>query len=67
MCLNHLEEVQPIYEEFSGWKSGIKDYTAFDALPKNTKAYIQYLETEMNVPISIISIGPKRHQIIHRN
>ena len=66
-ALNNLEEVKPIYKEFIGWKSEIKDYTNFSDLPVNTKTYIQYLETEMNVPISIISIGPKRHQIINRN
>ena len=66
-ALNHLEDVQPIYEEFSGWKSEIKNCTTFDDLPANAQSYIQYLETKMNIPISIISIGPKRHQIINRN
>ena len=66
-ALNHLENVEPIYEEFDGWKSEIKDYTDFNSLPTNTKAYIQYLENQIDIPISIISIGPKRHQIINRN
>jgi len=66
-ALNHLENVKPIYEEFPGWESEIKDCSNFDNLPTNTKAYIKYLETKIGVPISIVSIGPKRHQIINRN
>ena len=66
-ALNSLEDVQPIYEEFSGWQSEIKNCTTFDDLPANTQAYIEYLEDKMNIPISIVSIGPKRHQIINRN
>ena len=66
-ALNNLENVKPIYEELSGWKSEIKDCTDFNTLPGNAKSYIEYLETKIDVPISIISIGPKRHQIINRN
>ena len=66
-ALNNLENVKPIYENFSGWKSEIKDCTNFNNLPNATKAYIHYLEAELCVPISIVSIGPKRHQIINRN
>jgi len=66
-ALNNLQDVQPIYKEFSGWKSEIKYSKRFNDLPINAQNYIQYLETEINVSISIISVGPKRHQIINRN
>ena len=64
-ALNQLQNVEPVYQEFDGWQSEIKNKNSFDALPDNAKDYIKYLEKEINVKISIISIGPKRHQIIH--
>ncbi|MBI44821.1 MAG: adenylosuccinate synthase [Candidatus Marinimicrobia bacterium] len=66
-ALNNLEDIKPIYKELKGWKSEIREYSKFDQLPLSTKNYIEYLESELKVPISIISIGPKRHQIINRN
>ena len=64
-ALNELQNVQPIYKEFKGWNIDIADIDNFDELPNEAKDYIQYLESEIGVPISMISIGPKRHQIIH--
>ena len=61
-----LDSVEPIYEKVPGWKSDINDITSFDALPGNAKSYINYLESLLNTKIKIISIGPKRNQIIHR-
>ena len=66
-ALNQLQDVIPIYKEFKGWQVDIKDIASFDKLPIYAQEYIQYLESTINVPISIISIGPKRHQIIHCN
>ena len=64
-ALNELQNVQPVYKEFKGWNTDIKDIDNFEELPDEAKNYIQYLELEIGVPISMISIGPKRHQIIH--
>ena len=64
-ALNQLQNVEPVYQEFDGWQSEIKNNNSFDALPEKAKDYIKFLEKEINVKISIISIGPKRHQIIH--
>ena len=64
-ALNQLQNVQPIYKEFKGWNTDITDIDNFEELPDEAKNYIQYLELEIGVPISMISIGPKRHQIIH--
>ena len=66
-ALNELHNVKPVYKTFTGWDSDISDIDNFKELPSNAQKYIQYLEEEIGVPISIISIGPKRHQIIYRN
>jgi adenylosuccinate synthase len=66
-ALNVLDNVKPIYKKFKGWESDISDINTFTDLPIHAQEYIKYLELEIGVPISIISIGPKRHQIIYRN
>ena len=65
-ALNQLQNVKPIYKQFKGWNINIDNITTFEDLPNKAQEYIKYLETEIGVPISIISIGPKRHQIINR-
>lgn len=60
-------EIEPVYEEVDGWK---KDLTALKDLsdaPKEFLDYIAYLERELNVPISIVSVGPDRDQTIQRD
>ena len=43
----------------------MKNIDTFEQLPTEAQEYIKYLESEIGVSISIISIGPKRHQIIY--
>jgi len=62
--LNNLDHVSPIYKEFEGWQCNIESISSFDALPDNAKLYIKFLSDFLQVPITIISIGPKRNQII---
>ena len=66
-ALNNLDIVKPIYKEFPGWNTEIENIDNFESLPESAQEYIKYLELEIGVKISIISIGPKRHQIILRN
>jgi len=63
--LNYLDEVTPIYKEFKGWNCSIESTSSFDDLPKEAKVYIEFLSVKIGVPIEIISIGPKRHQILN--
>ena len=65
--INDMKELKPIYKQFKGWNCEIKNTENFSDLPENAIKYIEYLENELEVPISIVSLGPKRHQIINRN
>ncbi len=56
--------LKPIYEEFEGWDNDITRINDFEKLPLNLKKYISYLEKELNIPITIISVGPDRLQTI---
>jgi adenylosuccinate synthase len=60
------ENVKPIYTEFKGWKQDLTGLTTFESLPKELKDYIEFIESEVEVPIKIISVGPDRKQTITR-
>ena len=60
------ENVTPLYEEFPGWEEDLTQLTSESELPKNFMDYVSFLENELEVPISIISVGPDRKQTIHR-
>ena len=57
----HLE---PVYETHPGWKSDITGAKTWDELPENAKKYLKRLEELFEIPISIVSVGPKREQTI---
>jgi len=59
-----LEKSKPQYLEVSGWDTDIANISEFDKLPDNAKKYINTIEELTRVPVSIISIGPDRNQII---
>jgi len=56
--------LKPIYKELNGWDEDITEIRDFINLPKNLKNYISYLEKELEIPITIISVGPDRIQTI---
>ena len=60
------EYIQPIYKEFDGWKEDITKVNKVEVLPKALKDYIAFIEKEVNVPVTIVSVGPDRTQTIHR-
>ena len=60
------ENIEPVYTSFPGWKTDMTKFKSEDEFPQEFKNYIKYLETELNVPISIVSVGPDREQTIIR-
>ncbi|MAV00424.1 MAG: adenylosuccinate synthase [Flavobacteriaceae bacterium] len=56
--------LKPIYEEFNGWGEDITKIREFKDLPINLKKYISYLEKELEIPITIVSVGPDRTETI---
>ena len=61
-----LERAKPVFTTLPGWKCDIRGITEYDALPANAKAYVDFLEKEIGVPIKLVSTGPKRHEITQR-
>ena len=59
--------IEPVYKELEGWQTDMTRFTSEDEFPQQFKDYIKFLETELETPITIISIGPDREQTIVRN
>lgn len=58
--------VKPIYEEFEAWREDISQMNENDELPEAFRAYIAFLERELDTPIRMVSVGPDRKQTILR-
>ena len=61
-----LAKAKPVYEVLPGWKEEIRGITEYAKLPENCRKYIEFIEKELEVPITLVSNGPGRHEIIHK-
>ena len=61
-----LSRAKPVYVTLPGWKTDIRGVTDYDALPENCKNYLSYIERVIETPLTIISTGPRREEIIFR-
>ncbi|MDE7427615.1 MAG: adenylosuccinate synthase [Muribaculaceae bacterium] len=59
-------EIEPVYVTLPGWETDMTSMKSENEFPENFKAYIRFLEQELQVPIAIVSIGPDREQTIVR-
>ena len=61
-----LKRAKPILEKLPGWKCDISHITKYEDLPENCRNYIEFAEKHIGVPITIVSNGAKRENIIYR-
>ena len=61
-----LEKAKPVYKTLPGWKCEIRGIKNYEDLPENCKKYIETIEEEIGVPITMVSNGPGRDEIIMR-
>lgn len=61
-----LAKAKPVYEYLPGWKTEIRGIRKYEELPANCRRYIEFIEKEIGVPITLISNGPGRNDIIRR-
>ena len=64
--LHRLDDVRPIYKTYGGWNCSTTGIDKFDDLPQAAQDYISSLEKVMKTPITIISTGPGRDEILMR-
>lgn len=55
-----------VYKVFSGWDQDLSNVTKYEDLPKNTKNYLDFIEKSLDIPITIVSLGPDRNQTIKK-
>ncbi len=61
-----LKKAKPVYTTLPGWKCDIRGITKYEDLPENCRNYIEFIEKELEVPVTMVSNGPGRHEIIRR-
>jgi len=61
-----IDRAKPVYETLPGWKCDLRGVTEYQALPQAAKSYVDFLEAKIGVPITMVSTGPKRHEITKR-
>ena len=59
-------DIEPIYKELNGWNVDISDCKTYEELPQEAKDYVAFILSEVNIPITRISVGPDRLQTIMR-
>lgn len=60
-------DIEPVYEELPGWQTPMTAFRSETVFPEEFRNYIKFLETKLEVPIAIVSIGPDRTQTIVRD
>lgn len=61
-----LEKAKPVLEVLDGWKTDIGGIRKYEDLPENCRKYIEFVEEQIGFPITMVSNGPKREDIIMR-
>jgi adenylosuccinate synthase len=61
------KDITPVYKKVKGWKKDLTKLSSMNDVPQELTDYIEYLEQELNVPITIVSVGPDRTQTIYRD
>ncbi|WP_294490438.1 adenylosuccinate synthase [uncultured Ruminococcus sp.] len=61
-----LEKAKPVLEVLDGWNCDIKGIRKYEELPENCRKYIEFVEEKIGFPITMVSNGPKREDIIFR-
>jgi len=61
-----LKDAKPVYETLPGWKCDIRGIKTYEELPENCRKYIEFIEKEIGFPITMVSNGPSRSDIIYR-
>lgn len=61
-----LKKAKPVYVRLPGWKTDIRKISRYEDLPENCRNYVEFIEKELEVPITYVSNGPGRDEIIRR-
>ena len=63
---SRLKQCKPVIEVLPGWKCDIRGIRNYEELPENTRSYIEFVEKRIGFPITMVSNGPAREDVIYR-
>jgi len=63
--LAEFASCEPIYEELPGWRTSTRSVTSWNDLPENAQLYLKRIESLLETPIALVSVGPGRGETIH--
>ena len=66
LTTEQLYKAKPVCQELKGWKTDIRGIKEYDNLPQEAKDYVEFIEKELGVKVSMVSNGPKRDEILFR-
>lgn len=61
-----LEKAKPVLKKLPGWKCDIRGISSYEELPENCRKYVEFIEEQIGYPITMVSNGPSRGDIIYR-
>ena len=61
-----LNRCKPVLEVLPGWKSDVRGIKKYEDLPENCRKYVEFIEKELGVPVTMVSNGPGRDELIDR-
>ncbi len=61
-----LNKAKPVLKVLPGWKQDVRGITRYQDLPENCRKYIEFIESELQVPVTMVSNGPGRQELIRR-
>ena len=61
-----LEKAKPVLKNLPGWKCDIRGIKKYEDLPENCRKYVEFIEEQIGYPITMVSNGPERDDIIYR-
>ncbi len=62
-----LEKAKPVLKKLPGWKCDIRGIKKYEDLPENCRKYVEFVEEQIGYPITMVSNGPGREDIIYRS
>jgi len=63
--ISDFNNCKPVYKKMKGWMADLSNIVKWSDLPPETKHYVHFIEKQLHVPISILSVGPERGQEIY--
>ncbi len=61
-----LERAKPVLQVLPGWNCDVRGITKYEDLPENCRRYVEFIEKELEIPVTMVSNGPGRHELIYR-